>query len=273
MNESNPTHETGPATDDGVDGLPTSHLGDPVVVRSAAEHRTRSRRSFLTGLAGAAAGFGGWRVLQGRPEDGNIPDVLRRGYEFNEGLWTRIGDRSKLAPTFALDEATDIRVNGRHGVRDEIDLDAWQMRVVGLDGAAITTGGLELLDGLEPVDHVVEHKCIEGWSAKPRWTGVRFADFVQRLGVAEDYEYVAMETPDGDYYVGMDRETMLNAQTLLVTHLNGEPLTQLHGAPLRLATPHKYGVKSIKRIGLIRFTNDRPRDFWAERGYTWDAGF
>jgi DMSO/TMAO reductase YedYZ molybdopterin-dependent catalytic subunit len=34
----------------------------------------------------------------------------------------------------------------------------------------------------------------------------------------------------------------------------------------------KYGIKSIKRIGRIIFTDERPRDFWAERGYDWYAG-
>ena len=42
--------------------------------------------------------------------------------------------------------------------------------------------------------------------------------------------------------------------------------------PLRLAIPVKYGVKNIKRIGLIRYTNLRPSDFWAEQGYDWYAG-
>jgi len=34
----------------------------------------------------------------------------------------------------------------------------------------------------------------------------------------------------------------------------------------------KYGIKSIKRIGTIRFTDRRPPDYWAERGYDWYAG-
>jgi len=45
-----------------------------------------------------------------------------------------------------------------------------------------------------------------------------------------------------------------------------------HGAPLRLVIPVKYGIKSIKQIGSIRFTNRRPPDYWAERGYDWYAG-
>jgi DMSO/TMAO reductase YedYZ molybdopterin-dependent catalytic subunit len=53
--------------------------------------------------------------------------------------------------------------------------------------------------------------------------------------------------------------------------MNGAPLPLLHGAPLRLAIPVKYGIKNIKRIGTIRFTDVRPADFWGERGYDWYA--
>jgi DMSO/TMAO reductase YedYZ molybdopterin-dependent catalytic subunit len=54
--------------------------------------------------------------------------------------------------------------------------------------------------------------------------------------------------------------------------MNGQSLTPAHGAALRLFTPVEYGIKSIKRIGTIRFTNQRPADYWAERGYDWYAG-
>jgi DMSO/TMAO reductase YedYZ molybdopterin-dependent catalytic subunit len=54
--------------------------------------------------------------------------------------------------------------------------------------------------------------------------------------------------------------------------MNDKPLDWHHGAPLRLAIPVKYGIKNIKRIGTIRYTNVRPADFWAERGYDWYAG-
>ncbi|MEO8377655.1 MAG: molybdopterin-dependent oxidoreductase [Candidatus Sumerlaeota bacterium] len=55
--------------------------------------------------------------------------------------------------------------------------------------------------------------------------------------------------------------------------MNGEALTLPHGGPLRLVTATKYGIKQIKRIGRITFTNTRPADYWAERGYDWYAGF
>jgi DMSO/TMAO reductase YedYZ molybdopterin-dependent catalytic subunit len=54
--------------------------------------------------------------------------------------------------------------------------------------------------------------------------------------------------------------------------MNGQPLTRSHGAPLRLYLTVKYGYKSLKRVGVIRFQDERPPDYWAERGYDWYAG-
>ena len=59
---------------------------------------------------------------------------------------------------------------------------------------------------------------------------------------------------------------------VLVTEMMGAPLTQNHGAPLRIHMPTKYGYKQIKRVGLIAYTNEKPDDYWTELGYDWYAG-
>jgi DMSO/TMAO reductase YedYZ molybdopterin-dependent catalytic subunit len=131
-----------------------------------------------------------------------------------------------------------------------------------------------------------ELKCIEGWSIVVNWTGARFSDFIAKYqpktrdGNAPDIEkqpenllpYVSLTTPDENYYVGWDLPSILHPQTLLAYEMNGSPLSLEHGAPLRLATATKYGIKQIKRIGRIEFTDVRPPDFWAERGYDWYSG-
>ena len=68
--------------------------------------------------------------------------------------------------------------------------------------------------------------------------------------------------------------SMLHPQTLLCYEMNGKPLTLEHGAPLRLVIPHKYGIKNIKRIGLIRYDNKRGKDYWGDpdQGYDTYAG-
>ncbi len=123
---------------------------------------------------------------------------------------------------------------------------------------------------------VTQFKCIEGWSQIVHWAGFRLADFLEAYPPAlvdgKEPKYVYMETPDGDYYVGYDLKTCRHPQTLLVTEMMGQPLTQFHGAPLRIHMPTKYGYKQIKRIGLISYTNDKPDDYWTKLGYDWYAG-
>ena len=84
--------------------------------------------------------------------------------------------------------------------------------------------------------------------------------------------YVAMLTPNEGYYVGLDMASALHPQTLLCYEMNGEPLALEHGAPLRLVIPVKYGIKNLKRIGTITYTDQKPADYWAEQGYDWYAG-
>ena len=79
-------------------------------------------------------------------------------------------------------------------------------------------------------------------------------------------------TPDEEYYVGIDMPSALHPQTILCYEHNGKPLSPEHGHPLRLIIPVKYGIKSLKRIGTMFFDNDKPDDYWAERGYDYYSG-
>ena len=236
------------------------------------EFRRRSRRSFLTGAAGIVTAGAIWRWVQKQSTDDGIPQVLRDTLERNETIWSNLS-RSRSAPEFSLDEAKPIQVNGRIGIRDEIDLADWTVRVEGPDGELLDELDISAFEALPQHDLVIEHKCIEGWSNITHWGGARFRDFHARYAeVVGDVAYVSLETPDGAYYVGWDIESILHPQTLLALREHGAPLDQQHGAPVRLATPNKYGIKCLKRIGVIRYARDRPADYWAERSYDWYAG-
>ena len=78
--------------------------------------------------------------------------------------------------------------------------------------------------------------------------------------------WVGLETPDVGYYAGLDRASAMHPQTLLAYEMNGQPLKNEHGAPLRLIIPVKYGIKNRKRIGKITFSD-------AENGHDYDSGF
>ena len=142
-----------------------------------------------------------------------------------------------------------------------------------------TPGLLLMLDDIKRLPRhelVTQFKCIEGWSQVVHWAGVRMADFLEAYPPApvngREPRFVYMETPNGDYYVGYDMAICRHPQTLLVTEMMGQPLTQNHGAPLRMHMPTKYGYKQIKRIGLIRYLDTKPDDYWTKLGYDWYAG-
>jgi DMSO/TMAO reductase YedYZ molybdopterin-dependent catalytic subunit len=227
-------------------------LSDPVT-DDAARHqmRSRSRRGFIVGgVAGLLAIFG-WRWMDDETKGG----LLRKTFEFNE----RVGGM--------------LYSNDRRG---EIDPASWTVEVRGLaaspDGRKLT---IEDIKRLPRTEMITELKCIEGWSVIVQWAGVRFSDFVAEYagaGAESLPSYVSMATPDEKYFVGWDTPSIMHPQTLLAYEMNGAPLRPEHGAPLRLASPTKYGIKQIKRIGRIEFTNERPRDFWAESGYDWYSG-
>ena len=153
----------------------------------------------------------------------------------------------------------------------------------GIPGLLLTMADVSKLPHVEMV---TEFKCIEGWSEIVFWGGVRLRDFLAKFPpyIANAIQfhsiefmeglpkYIAFETPDGQYYVGIEHQVALHPQTLLAYEMNGQPLTPDHGAPLRLVTPLKYGIKQIKQIGRITYTNARPRDYWHEQGYDYYAG-
>ncbi len=144
----------------------------------------------------------------------------------------------------------------------------------GTPGLLLTMADLNTLPKHELV---TEFKCIEGWSEIVHWGGFRMADFIARYPPARNAKgelprYVYMETPEGDYYTGYELHECMHPQTLLATEMAGKPLTQAHGAPLRLHMPIKYGYKQLKRIALIAYMDEKPDDYWTKLGYDWYAG-
>ena len=141
-------------------------------------------------------------------------------------------------------------------------------------GLLLTTDDLARLPRHELT---TQFKCIEGWSEIVHWGGYRLADFIEAYPPAKNEhgeypKYVYMETPNGDYYTGYNLLACRHPQSLLCTEMAGKPLTQAHGAPLRLHMPIKYGYKQIKRIALIAYTDQKPDDYWTKLGYDWYAG-
>ncbi|HEY1948294.1 MAG TPA: molybdopterin-dependent oxidoreductase [Bryobacteraceae bacterium] len=233
----------------------------------------KTRRGFLIGGLAALGAAGGYEFVTSAAKDRHTPWPQRNVLDFNAKLAHAYLSDDHLMPTFPLSAVGNLKPNGAYGLDDDVSESDKNLR---LDAGAGQTVGLHLSDvqALPKVEMVTNFCCIEGWNNVAHWGGARFSDFTRKYfppGRALP-QYVYMSTPDEEYFVGLDMKSALHPQTLLAYEQNGKPLLPEHGAPLRLVIPVKYGIKNIKRIGLIRYTDKKPEDYWANFGYDWFAG-
>lgn len=223
-------------------------------------------------------GFGGYYLyknLKSGEDDNGAPKALRKGFDINEKIALNTFDPNKTTRVFDKSEAVKkARVNGYLGITQAVDTLNYAMEIIKNNGDTLKVT-LADLQKLPKTEVIFDFKCIEGWSQITYWGGVKFTDFIKAYGLEKEnaLNYVGMETPDKKYYVGIDHKSMIQPQTILAYELNAKPLPAAHGYPIRLIIPVKYGIKHLKRIGRITFSNERPKDYWFERGYDYYSGF
>jgi methionine sulfoxide reductase catalytic subunit len=131
-----------------------------------------------------------------------------------------------------------LRISGR--IQNPTDLSMDQIRALGHD------------------EHVALHHCIQGWSGIAQWGGIamaRIVDLVKPLPDARIAEFISFGegTFGGVYYDTQRIEDLLAPECLLAYEMNDQPLSHVHGAPLRLRAENQLGFKMVKWIREIRF--------------------
>ncbi|MBZ0272739.1 protein-methionine-sulfoxide reductase catalytic subunit MsrP [bacterium] len=154
----------------------------------------------------------------------------------------------------------------------------WQVRVTGLCDNPFTFDWDDIHKMFALEERVYKLRCVEAWSMVVPWTGFPLAKLIEKAQPRSNARFVRMETfhdPDNavgqrnldypfPYYEGLRIDEAVNELSFLVTGIFGHVLPNQHGAPLRLATPWKYGFKSIKGIVEIRFVDSMPATFWPD---------
>jgi len=215
-----------------------------------------------------------WKKLHQEAQIAQAPKTLRKVLDANGKISSGFLSDNHLAKTYPASAAVkSVRVNGNVGMGNNFDPSSWMLQVVRNAGDTLLLT-LDDIKALPKTEIIFDFKCIEGWSQVTHWGGVKFSDFAAKynLNAQTQMNYAGLETPDKKYYVGLDMPSMLHPQTILCYEMNGKPLPMNQGYPLRLMTTIKYGIKDLKRIQTIFFSNERPRDYWYERGYDYFSG-
>ena len=153
----------------------------------------------------------------------------------------------------------------------------WQIEVRGLVEKPLKFDVDDLLKRFPLEERVYRMRCVEAWSIVVPWTGFPLAKFVEWAKPTAKAKYLRMvsvlrpgQCPGQreqtwypwPYFEGLRLDEATNEVAFLVVGSYGHVLPNQNGSPLRLATPWKYGYKSIKAITLFEFTDKQPPTFW-----------
>lgn len=110
-------------------------------------------------------------------------------------------------------------------------------------------------------EQITTHFCIQGWFGVAKWGGVPMRHIFELVSPTSDARYVVFNSlADGSdvgrYYDVYTISNMRHELTILAYEMNGEPVSVLHGAPLRLRCENELGFKMVKWIAAIEFVHD-----------------
>jgi sulfoxide reductase catalytic subunit YedY len=117
------------------------------------------------------------------------------------------------------------------------------------------------LKAMPQQEQITTHFCIQGWSGVAKWGGVPMRyilDLVRPTAKARYAVFYSLaDGADGGRYYDVHRmENMRHALTMLAIDMNGEPVSVLHGAPVRLRCENELGFKMVKWVAAIEFVHD-----------------
>jgi DMSO/TMAO reductase YedYZ molybdopterin-dependent catalytic subunit len=161
----------------------------------------------------------------------------------------------KFADQFAtIDfEADPLPILCLFPIPERISLEESSVGLCGLD-AQPRTVPWTVLATLPRVRLRVPLVCqIFNWSEEVEWEGVRLLDVLDGHGIETEPDgYYSIYSRDGHFFETLSRDEARDPRVLLAYGLNGRPLPDVHGGPLRLVVPFLQGYKSVKWVRSIR---------------------
>ncbi|WP_128896176.1 molybdopterin-dependent oxidoreductase [Longirhabdus pacifica] len=153
----------------------------------------------------------------------------------------------------------------------QFDSVGWTFTIGGLVGQSIQYNWNEFLK-LPRVVQVSDFHCVTGWSVyQCTWEGITLSDLLDTLSIDKRAKYVKFISGDGVYTDTLTLEQAAMKDVMLAVLLDGKPLPQKLGGPVRLVVPKMYAYKSVKWVQSIELIENEHDGYWEQRGYSKDA--
>lgn len=243
------------------------------------------RRHLLAGLTVLGAG-----ACSDLHKTDTANTVFDAAEDWHRAAHRMLAGKQRLAPEYAPHQLSpDIRGNGSITVDSDFyrnqlatGFPEWRLAVTGLVEQPLALS-LDEVRALPQRSQITRHDCVEGWSAIAQWRGVQLGTLLDQARIKSEANFIVFRCADTlygrDYYESIDLVDAYHPQTIIAHELNGAPLPQKNGAPLRLRVERQLGYKHAKYLTAIEAVasfddiNGGKGGFWEDiANYQWYAG-
>lgn len=237
-----------------------------------------TRRKLIAGLGGSVllAGCDSWS------RSDRVKSVLSSAEGLNMTVQRALAGDALAREYAPSDMSPRFRVNGNR-TADTPEYQAmlandfadFRLRVDGLVDRPLAIS-LDQLRALPSRTQITRHDCVEGWSAIGQWTGTPLSLLLDLARLRDAANYIVFHCADsfGDrrYYESIDLVDAFHPQTIMAYGMNGGPLPEGHGAPLRLRVERQLGYKHAKFVMRIEAVASLDGIYGGQGGYWEDVG-
>jgi sulfoxide reductase catalytic subunit YedY len=147
----------------------------------------------------------------------------------------------------------------------------WQFALGGLVSRPRQWSWEELLKLPRKVQ-VSDFHCVTGWSIyQVTWEGIPLSELLKLSAVEAQAKYVKFYSGDGVYTDALSLEQAHMDDVMVAILMDGKPIPQKLGGPVKLIVPKMYAYKSVKWLQAIELIEKEHIGYWQVRGYETDA--
>jgi len=166
-----------------------------------------------------------------------------------------------------LSSINDFRENSIKGPQ-HVNIEDYKLEIFGLVEKPIKYTYDEIKNNFEKNKKILTLHCVEGWSVKILWEGIKLKDILAESIVDKKTNTLIFYAYDG-YTTSLPLEYITKNDIMIAYKMNGVILPPERGFPFELVAEGKWGYKWIKWITKIELSdNENYRGFWESRGYS-----
>jgi DMSO/TMAO reductase YedYZ molybdopterin-dependent catalytic subunit len=150
-------------------------------------------------------------------------------------------------------------------------LASYRLEVTGLVERPLSLSWDELT-ALPGASQTTDFHCVTGWSVPGvHWQGVRLEELWKLARPTPEARFVNFVSMERQYVDTLTLRQTTMPEVMLAHSMDGAPLSQAHGSPVRLVIPEMYGYKNVKWLHRIELTSHLTPGYWEQNGYDVDA--